>query len=124
MSSELVIVYHRQPYEEVEENGKIVLRENKSPNGIVPTLKSFFGSVNHVEQAFDRLRAEHPGQKHLALVASGINFVDLQGGSALAKEAQRRSADGGGLYLINVKQGLWEALERCGCMEPRRVRGG
>ncbi|WP_299629341.1 glucosylglycerol-phosphate synthase [uncultured Tateyamaria sp.] len=47
MSSELVIVYHRQPYEEVEENGQIVLRENKSPNGIVPTLKSFFGNVNH-----------------------------------------------------------------------------
>ncbi len=47
MSSELVIVYHRQPYEEVEEDGRIVLRENKSPNGIVPTLKSFFGSVNH-----------------------------------------------------------------------------
>lgn len=47
MSSELVIVYHRQPYEEVEENGRTVLRENKSPNGIVPTLKSFFGSVNH-----------------------------------------------------------------------------
>ena len=47
MSSELVIVYHRQPYEEVEENGKIVFKENKSPNGIVPTLKSFFGSVSH-----------------------------------------------------------------------------
>ncbi len=47
MSSELVIVYHRQPYEEVEENGRTVLRENKSPNGIVPTLKSFFGNVRH-----------------------------------------------------------------------------
>ncbi|BDW84974.1 glucosylglycerol-phosphate synthase [Roseicyclus marinus] len=47
MASDLVIVYHRQPYEEVEENGKIVFRENKSPNGIVPTLKGFFGSVNH-----------------------------------------------------------------------------
>lgn len=47
MSSEMVIVYHRQPYEEVEENGQIVLRENKSPNGIVPTLKSFFGKVQH-----------------------------------------------------------------------------
>ncbi|KQI73505.1 glucosylglycerol-phosphate synthase [Loktanella sp. 5RATIMAR09] len=47
MSSEMVIVYHRQPYEEVEENGQIVLRENKSPNGIVPTLKSFFGEVDH-----------------------------------------------------------------------------
>ena len=38
MSSELVIVYHRQPYEEVEENGRTVLRENSSPNGIVPRL--------------------------------------------------------------------------------------
>ena len=47
MPSELVIVYHRQPYEEVEENGKIVFRENASPNGIVPTLKSFFGGVSH-----------------------------------------------------------------------------
>ncbi len=43
MSSDLVIVYHRQPYEEVEQDGKIVFRENSSPNGIVPTLKSFFG---------------------------------------------------------------------------------
>lgn len=47
MASELVIVYHRQPYEEFVENGRIVRRENKSPNGIVPTLKSFFGSVDH-----------------------------------------------------------------------------
>ncbi|KJS14317.1 MAG: glucosylglycerol-phosphate synthase [Hoeflea sp. BRH_c9] len=46
MASDLVIVYHRQPYEEVEENGKTVLRENKSPNGIVPTLKGFFGRVD------------------------------------------------------------------------------
>lgn len=46
MSSQLVIVYHRQPYEEVEENGKIVFKENKSPNGIVPTLKSYFGKVD------------------------------------------------------------------------------
>ena len=46
MSSDLVIVYHRQPYEEVEETGMTVFRENKSPNGIVPTLKGFFGSVN------------------------------------------------------------------------------
>ncbi|TRD23069.1 glucosylglycerol-phosphate synthase [Palleronia caenipelagi] len=46
MNSDLVIVYHRQPYEEVEEDGRIVFRENKSPNGIVPTLKSFFGRVD------------------------------------------------------------------------------
>jgi glucosylglycerol-phosphate synthase len=46
MKSNLVIVYHRQPYEEVVEDGKTVYRENKSPNGIVPTLKSFFGEVD------------------------------------------------------------------------------
>ncbi|WP_172330568.1 glucosylglycerol-phosphate synthase [Mangrovicoccus sp. HB161399] len=45
MPSDLVIVYHRQPYEEVEVDGKIQYRENKSPNGIVPTLKSLFGKV-------------------------------------------------------------------------------
>jgi glucosylglycerol-phosphate synthase len=48
MPSDLVIVYHRQPYEEVEgEGGEILYKENKSPNGIVPTLKALFGKVNH-----------------------------------------------------------------------------
>ena len=41
--SKLVIVYHRQPYQEVVVDGKIERHEHKSPNGIVPTLKSFFG---------------------------------------------------------------------------------
>jgi SulP family sulfate permease len=82
----------------------------------------FFGSVNHVEQTFDQLRAEHPEQKHLAVVATGINFVDLQGGTALAKEAERRKAAGGGFYLVNVKQGLWEMLERCECMDEEAER--
>ncbi|MBK1641735.1 sodium-independent anion transporter [Chromatium okenii] len=77
----------------------------------------FFGSVAHVEQFFDRLRVEHPLQKHLALIANGINFVDLQGGQTLVQETVRRFANGGGMYLINVKQGLWEEMERCGCWE-------
>jgi len=42
MKSSLVILYHREPYDEVVENGKTYYREKKSPNGIVPTLKSFF----------------------------------------------------------------------------------
>lgn len=46
--SSLVIVYHRQPYEEVTQpDGAVEYRPNKSPNGIVPTLKSFFGNVDH-----------------------------------------------------------------------------
>jgi SulP family sulfate permease len=82
----------------------------------------FFGSVNHMENTLDRLRAERPQQKHLAIVADGINFVDLQGGEALVKEAQRRKADGGNLYLMKVKQGLWDALDRCGCVDAAGAR--
>lgn len=82
----------------------------------------FFGSVNHVEQTFDRLRADASEQRHLAVVASGINFVDLQGGTTLAQEAKRRKAAGGGLYLINVKRGVREPLGRCGCMDAEAAR--
>ena len=45
--SDLVIVYHRQPYEEEVKNGKTVFKENKSPNGIVPTLKGFCGQAEN-----------------------------------------------------------------------------
>jgi SulP family sulfate permease len=82
----------------------------------------FFGSVNHVQTTFERLRAEYPEQKHLAVVADGINFVDLQGGEALAEEAHVRQREGGGFYLVRVKQGLWDALEKCGCMDATGAR--
>lgn len=77
----------------------------------------FFGSVSHVQDTFDRFRNHEPERKHLAIAAQGINFVDLQGGEAIVAEAKRRRADGGDLYLINVKQGLWNDMERCGCLD-------
>ncbi|MCC5811431.1 MAG: glucosylglycerol-phosphate synthase [Ectothiorhodospiraceae bacterium] len=40
--AELVIVYHRLPYEEYREDGRVKRRRPKSPNGIIPTLLSFF----------------------------------------------------------------------------------
>jgi glucosylglycerol-phosphate synthase len=42
--SDLVIVYHRLPYEEVVENGELIRRRPESPNGIIPTLLSFFSN--------------------------------------------------------------------------------
>ena len=77
----------------------------------------FFGSVNHVQEAVARLEKDHPEQKHLAVVAQGINFVDIAGGEALAQEARKRKARGGSVYLIHVKEGLWNPMERCGCLE-------
>lgn len=40
--ADLVMVYHRLPYEEAMEDGKLVRRPHTSPNGILPTLMSFF----------------------------------------------------------------------------------
>jgi glucosylglycerol-phosphate synthase len=40
--SELVMVYHRLPYDEVVEDGVLRHRRPRSPNGIIPTLLRFF----------------------------------------------------------------------------------
>lgn len=40
--AELVMVYHRLPYEEVFEDGEVIRRQPRSPNGIIPSLLSFF----------------------------------------------------------------------------------
>jgi SulP family sulfate permease len=84
----------------------------------------FFGSVAYVREKFARLEQQHPEQKHLAIVAQGISFADIAGADVLANEAERRRAEGGGLYLINVKYGLWESLEEChamGKIDPNHV---
>jgi SulP family sulfate permease len=82
----------------------------------------FFGSVNHVQETLERTRAESPEQKHLAILAQGINFVDLQGGETLAEEAHIRKQNQGDLYMINVKQGLWHSLEKYGCLDATGAR--
>lgn len=41
-SAELVMVYHRLPYEEYREDGQLKRRRPRSPNGILPTLLGFF----------------------------------------------------------------------------------
>ena len=41
-NSRLLMVYHRLPYEEAVEDGKPVRRRHRSPNGILPSLLSFF----------------------------------------------------------------------------------
>jgi SulP family sulfate permease len=82
----------------------------------------FFGSVSHLEETFAKLRAESPEQVHLGIVCDGINFADLQGSHVLHKEARIRRKLGGNVYLINVKEGLWEALEACGCFEAEGSR--
>jgi sulfate permease, SulP family len=77
----------------------------------------FFGAVEHVEDAFHRVDAERPLQKHLLIVASGINLVDISGAELLAREARRRRAMGGALYIYFMKDAVRDVLERGGYMD-------
>jgi SulP family sulfate permease len=43
--------------------------------------------------------------------------VDLQGNGTLIEEMKLRRANGGDLYLMNVKQGLWKSLDKCGWLD-------
>ena len=72
----------------------------------------FFGSVNEIEQTVRNLERHTPGQTHLLLACSGVNFIDVAGAEFLAREAARRRARGGDVYLCDVKSGVYDVLKR------------
>jgi sulfate permease, SulP family len=77
----------------------------------------FFGAVEHVEDALRRVDRDHPAQKHLLIVASGINMIDISGAELLAREARRRRAMGGGLYFYFMKDAVRELLRKGGFLK-------
>ncbi|MCB9664325.1 MAG: glucosylglycerol-phosphate synthase [Alphaproteobacteria bacterium] len=106
MNKQLIIVYHRQPYTEVREpDGTVTYVENKSPNGIVPTLKSFFA---HVEKgAWVAWRAVVPGSDETW--ERRITFEDSHGSYEVVRlplrpEQVRR------FYHETSKEAFWPIL--------------
>ncbi len=81
----------------------------------------FFGATAHIRESLAAQDQAHPGQKHVAVVAHGINFIDLAGAHYLAEEAQQRRAAGGGLYFIRIKDTVQEQLAVSGAL---KVIGG
>ncbi len=79
--------------------------------------EAFFGAADHIQNHMEQVDALVPTQKHLLIVASGINFVDIAGAELLAHEAQRRQRMGGGLYFYRMKDSARQFLERGGYLE-------
>ena len=105
MKSSLVILYHREPYDEVEENGKIYYREKKSPNGIVPTLKSFFSNAD--QSTWVAWKQIKPEQSH--------NFeerVTMEGGSdsCVVRRIPLDAEQVRNFYYITSKEAFWPIL--------------
>lgn len=66
----------------------------------------YFGAVNHVRETLNALLRDNPDQKHLLLVASGINLIDMAGAEFLVRLADERKAAGGRLYIYHINEGV------------------
>jgi SulP family sulfate permease len=77
----------------------------------------FFGAVDHVQNVLQSFSETYPEQKHVLIIASGINFIDIAGAEMLVQEAVRRRAFGGGLYIAKAKQDVYMVLQRGGYIE-------
>ena len=77
----------------------------------------FFGAVEHVEDAFQRVDRENPQQKRLLIAASGINIVDISGAESLTRETVRRRKVGGDLYFYFMKDAVRQTLHDGGYLK-------
>jgi len=105
MPSDLVIVYHRQPYEEIEVDGRIEYRENSSPNGIVPTLKSFFGRFDKGAWVAWK-EAEDPADPDFERVIG----IDDAFGTYTVSRLPLTKAQITSFYHVSSKEAFWPIL--------------
>jgi len=104
--SDLVILYHRQPYEEVEgKDGRVVLRENTSPNGIVPTLKSFFGKADRGSWVAWKLADDPSNVDFDRVVTINDSFGEYRVSRLPLTAEQVKS-----FYHITSKEAFWPIL--------------
>lgn len=105
MKSDLVIVYHRAPYEEVVEDGAVVLREHKSPNGIVPTLKALIGRIDHAAWVAWK-EAEDPANPDFERVVEISDSFGTYAVSRLPLTAEQVRS----FYHVTSKEAFWPIL--------------
>ena len=77
----------------------------------------FFGAVEHVQDELEAARAQRPESRHVLLVCSGVNFIDVAGCDFLVNAGRRLRDDGATLYLCNLKSGVRETFERGGYLD-------
>lgn len=77
----------------------------------------FFGAVAYLQQQLQEMEEQDPGHKHLLIMASGINFVDLAGAEFLAETARRYARKGGSLGFYRMKDSVAETLRKGGFMK-------
>jgi glucosylglycerol-phosphate synthase len=105
MASSLVIVYHREPYEEHVEHGRRVLKENSSPNGIVPALKGFIGQVDSASWVAWKRAPAARAQRFERRVR-----IDDSYGSYEVVRVPLSTEQIGQFYHVTSKEALWPVI--------------
>ncbi len=77
----------------------------------------FFGAVSSFTEAVRDIEDDTPNCKFVAIVMTGVNFVDIGGAEAIVAAAQRFRERGGDLYLIRIKDQTRDLLKRGGYLE-------
>lgn len=75
----------------------------------------YFGAIDHISAVLREMR-KGP-EKHLLVMANGINYVDLDGAEWLAREAAFWRKKGGGMYIIRLKIIAQDVMESGGFMD-------
>ncbi len=106
--SRLVIVYHRQPYDEIAGPEGVEFREHKSPNGIIPSLRGACRSLDNPEDAtwvaWSRCSADESG------VALGKISVPTPEGPLLVQRVGLTEEQVKSFYYVTSKAALWPIL--------------
>lgn len=105
--SRLVIVYHRQPNSETLVDGRIVYRTNTSPNGIVPTLKSFFNRLGPDGGAWVAWKVYDPEED---VDFERVIHVDDPHGGYTVSRLPLTADQVESFYHVTSKEALWPIL--------------
>lgn len=106
------------PDTDTDTGKKKLINITKKPVNQCPQLKIlridmsiYFGSINHIQNRMHHL-IEQENVKHILIIGTGINFIDLSGAEALVTDAKRLKQLGGGLYFAELKASVYEYVSK------------
>jgi len=101
-TADLVVVYHRQPFDERVVNGTVVRQKIHSPNGIIPTLLGLFRERRGVWVACTESQPGH-SERYIKLDDPGLSGLTIS-------RVNLSEEDVGLFYKRFSKEALWPIL--------------
>lgn len=77
----------------------------------------FYGAVSSFTEDMRAIEEDTPDCRFVAIVMTGVNFVDIGGAEALVAATKRLRERNGDLYLIRIKDQTRDLLKRGGYLE-------